>query len=197
MRLMPTELLLCRHGETAWALSGQHTGRTDIPLTPQGRIQAKRLQSVLEDEHFDAVFVSPLLRARETAELAGFSPVVAPELIEWDYGDYEGLTHAQIMAQDPSWDLFVTGTPHGETAAEVAARADAFLKRCQGRTLVFSHGHFLRMLAARWLGLPPTGGKLFSLSVARLSILGFERNTPVIKLWNASQLQNSRPQQNR
>ncbi len=181
-----TELILCRHGETSWSLSGQHTGLTDLPLSDIGVVQATRLKGVLAELAVDHVFVSPLLRAKQTCALAGFEAraIIAPEAAEWDYGEYEGLTHAQISAKTPSWDLFTQGTPHGESAQQVAKRADQLIKRCQGKVLIFSHGHFLRMLAARWLRMAPEGGKLFSLSVASVSVLGWEREQPVIKLWN-------------
>lgn len=176
------QLYLCRHGETEWALSGKHTGRTDISLTEQGIRQAAALRKRLQPIHFDAVFTSPRQRAVSTCE--GMHAIADPNLVEWDYGDYEGLTSAEI---GPAWDLFTQGAPGGESPLQVAKRADAFLfkvKQYQGKIAVFSHGHFLRMLAARFLGLAPEMGNLFVVSVASLSILGFEKGRPAIILWN-------------
>lgn len=175
------KLYLCRHGETAWTLSGQHTGKTDIPLTERGKSQAARLRKRLQKIHFDAVFSSPKKRAIESCK--GMQPIIDASVEEWDYGDYEGLASQEIHAKNPGWDLFTDGAPNGESPDEVGKRADQFLKRagrCKGTVVIFSHGHFLRVLAARYLGLTPQMGKLFSLSVASLSILG----ESAIILWN-------------
>jgi probable phosphoglycerate mutase len=184
------KVYLARHGETAWSLSGQHTGRTDLPLTERGERNARRLGERLRGLTFSRVFTSPLQRARRTCELAGFAEAVDdPDLTEWNYGAYEGKRTAEIRQQRPDWDLFRDGCPNGEMAADVGARADRVLHRLRaadGDVLIFSHGHILRVLAARWLGLDPTGGRLFTLSTATLSILGYEHNlaTPVFWLWN-------------
>jgi len=182
---------LARHGETAWSLSGQHTGVTDLPLTERGEQNARALGSRLAGLKFAAVFVSTLQRARRTAELAGFGGIaqVDPDLIEWNYGEYEGLTSQQILAKRPDWQLFRDGCPGGESPAEIGARADRVLTRVRaaaGNVLLFSSGHFLRVLAARWLTLAAAGGQYLTLSTASLSILGYEHNLshPVIQLWN-------------
>lgn len=184
---------LARHGETAWSLSGQHTGLTDLPLTKQGRENARRLGNRLRGIQFARVFTSPLQRAVQTCQLAGFGPAAetVPDLVEWHYGDYEGLRTAEIRARRPGWDLFRDGCPGGESPEQVGARADRVVKRLRqvnGNVLVFSSGHFLRTLAARWLGLEPNGGRLFELNTASLSALGYEHalDQPAIKLWNES-----------
>jgi probable phosphoglycerate mutase len=185
-----SSIYLARHGETAWSLSGQHTGKTDLPLTERGERNAKRLGERLQGRTFTRVFTSPLERARRTCELAGFGQVatVDPDLVEWDYGDYEGLRSADILRQRPDWQLFRDGCPNGETVAEIGARADRVLARLRalsGEVVVFSSGHFLRVLAARWLGLEASGGRLLFLSTASLSILGHEHQVnPVLRLWN-------------
>jgi len=185
------EVYLARHGETTWTITGQHTGRTDIPLTARGEQNALSLRQRLNGVTFAKVLVSPLARARRTCELAGFGDTgeVAPELQEWDYGDYEGRRTADIRQERPGWDLFRDGGPGGESVAAVGARADraiARLRAVDGHVLVFSHGHFLRVLAARWLGLPAGDARLFVLSTAALSILGYEHTLeePAIRLWN-------------
>jgi probable phosphoglycerate mutase len=184
-------IYLARHGETAWTLSGQHTGLTDIPLTERGERNARRLGERLRDLAFTHVFTSPLQRASRTCALAGFGDraVVDSDLVEWNYGDYEGVRTADIRKQRSDWQLFRDGCPNGETAATVGARADRVLARLRpldGNVLVFSSGHFLRVLAARWLGLDPALGRLFLLSTATLSVLGYEHNRqePVLRLWN-------------
>jgi probable phosphoglycerate mutase len=184
-------LYLARHGETAWSLSGQHTGRTDLPLTERGEGNARRLGERLRGLTFARVFTSPLQRAARTCELAGFGAAATtdPELVEWDYGDYEGRRTADIQRDRPGWQLFRDGCPGGESVADVAARADRVLARLRavdGDVLVFSSGHFLRVLAARWLGLEPGAGRYFLLSTATLSTLGYDHNKdePVIRLWN-------------
>ncbi len=183
---------LARHGETAWTVSGQHTGLADLPLTPNGECNARRLGDRLKGLCVSMVFTSPLQRAKRTCELAGFGGVAEtdPALVEWNYGEYEGLRSADILAKRPDWDLFRVGCPGGESPAEIAARADRVVERLRavnGNVLLFSSGHFLRVLAARWLGFGPDyTGRHFLLSTASLSALGYEQNLsqPVIRLWN-------------
>jgi len=178
-------LILVRHGETEWAKSGRHTGLTDIPLTENGRRQAALLGDILSKETFSAVYSSPLKRALDTCRLAGFQPTIDSNLVEWDYGQYEGLLRAEILAKDPSWNLFVDGGPEGESPEDVAKRADAFLsKPFRGSVLIFSSAHIFRVLAARWLKQPPLFGENFLLVPASISILGFEHGHPVIIRWN-------------
>ncbi len=182
---------LARHGETAWSLTGRHTGLTDLPLTARGERNARRLGERLSGLTFAGVFTSPLRRARRTCELSGYGAVavVDPDLVEWDYGEYEGRTSAEILAGRPGWDLFRDGCPGGETVLQVGARADrvvARLRAVPGNALVFSSGHFMRVLAARWIGEEPaTGGKLV-LTTASLSAVGYEHglSRPAIRLWN-------------
>ncbi len=185
------EIYLARHGETAWSISGQHTGLTDIPLTPRGEDNARRLGERLKGRTFAKVFTSPLQRARRTCELAGFgvSAEVDADLVEWNYGTYEGMKSADILKARPDWRLFRDGVPGGESVADIGARADrviARLRAVDGDVLVFSSGHFLRVLAARWLGLEVGAGRYFLLSTAALSVLGYEHNKsePVVRLWN-------------
>ena len=182
---------LARHGETAWTVSGRHTGLTDIPLTERGERNAHRLGERLSGMTFTRVFTSPLQRARRTCELAGFAAVaeVDPDLVEWNYGEYDGRRTAEIHAERPDWQLFRDGCPGGETPDDVAARADRVVRRVravEGDVLLFSSGHFLRVLAARWLGVEPAGGRFFVLSTASLSALGYEHDLsePVIRLWD-------------
>ena len=182
---------LARHGETAWTISRQHTGVTDLPLTPQGEAEALRLRQRLEGMKFAAVLTSPLQRAARTCELAGFGGVaeIEPDLREWNYGVYEGRTSAEIHAERPDWQLFRDGCPEGESPDQIGARADRVVVRVraiQGDALLFSSGHFLRVFAARWLGLEPGAGRLFVLGTASLSALGYEhdRSEPVIRLWD-------------
>src|SRR5712671_3197951 len=182
---------LARHGETAWTLSHQHTGISDLPLTPNGEAEAGRLGELLAGRTFAAVFTSPLRRAVQTCELAGFGSlaVVDPDLTEWNYGDYEGRTSAEIYAERPGWDLFRDGCPGGESPREVGARANRIIRRVRaidGDVLLFSSGHFLRVFAARWLGLEARAGKYFVLGTASLSEMGYEhdRSEPVIRLWD-------------
>jgi probable phosphoglycerate mutase len=185
------ELYLVRHGETEWSRSGKHTGRTDIPLTLAGEAAARGVAGRLQGLDFVAVWSSPSLRARTTCALAGFGggAVIKDELAEWDYGAYEGITTKQILAERPGWQLFRDGCPQGEDAAQVGARADAVIgqfRQAAGTVLVFSSSHFLRVLAARWIGLPPDGGSRFVLDTASLSVLGYEHDLtePVIRRWN-------------
>jgi broad specificity phosphatase PhoE len=183
------EVVLVRHGETLWSRNGQHTGCTDIPLTDEGRRQSERLGDSLRGRRFALVLTSPLQRAAETCRLAGLGDValLREELMEWDYGAYEGRTTREIRAEMPEWSLWRNGVPRGETAADVGRRVDrviAEIGAVDGDVVLFAHGHVLRVLAARWLGLPPTDGRLFALDPATISILGHERETPVIKRWN-------------
>jgi broad specificity phosphatase PhoE len=184
-------IYLARHGETAWTLSHQHTGRSDIPLTPRGESNARSLGERLRGIEFQRVLTSPLARARRTCELAGFleKAGMEPDLTEWDYGDYDGLTTVEIRRKNPGWSLFRDGCPGGESVQQVGARADRLITRLrelEGRQLLFGHGHFFRVLAARWLGLPPSDGRLLYLSTASLSIQGYEHSLeePAIHLWN-------------
>src|SRR3954470_25039780 len=184
------QVYLARHGETAWALSGQHTGLTDLPLTRRGEKDACHLGERLKSLSFAAAFTSPLRRARRTGDLAGFAAaVVDPELVERDYGRYEGLTTADIHKDRPGWDLFRDGGPGGESPAAVGARADRVIERLRaasGDVLLFSSGHFLRVLAARWLDLDAAFARYLFLDTSALSVLGYEHNAaePVIRLWN-------------
>jgi broad specificity phosphatase PhoE len=182
---------LARHGETAWSLSHQHTGLTDVTLTARGVRNARRLGERLKGLSFAAVFTSPLQRAAHTCELAGFAAAATldQDLVEWDYGAYEGKTAAEIRHDRPTWDIFRDGCPGGEAITQVAARADrvvARLRAVDGNALVFSHGHFLRVLTARWLGLAPGVGRCLCLGTAAVSVIGYEhgRDDPVIRLWN-------------
>jgi len=184
---------LARHGETAWTVSKQHTGVTDLPLTERGERNARRLGQRLLGMTFARVFTSPLKRARRTCELAGFGreAAVDPDLVEWNYGDYEGKTTTEVRRDRPDWQLFRDGCPHGENAADVGARADRVIERLRavsGDVLIFSSGHFLRVLGARWLGLDPAWGRCLYLGTAALSILGYEHSPgePVLRLWNDS-----------
>jgi broad specificity phosphatase PhoE len=182
-------LVLVRHGETEWARDGRHTGRSDIPLTELGRSQAMVLGERLRGRRFTAVFTSPLSRARETCRLAGLSHEadVDDDLREWDYGDYEGRRTAEIRREVPGWTVWSDGAPGGEHASDVGARSDRLIERARaagGEIVLFSHGHFLRVLTARWLGLDPADGRLLALAPATISILGYEREQPVVIRWN-------------
>lgn len=189
MKPLSPQIVLVRHGETAWSRSGQHTGRTDIPLLEDGQRMGRALEVPLRVWSFAAVWTSPLSRASETCALSGHGVIARPEpdLMEWDYGAYEGKTSKEIRAEVPGWTLWKDGVPAGETAEQVGARADraiAEVRKVQGNVLLFSHGHLLRVLAARWLGLPPTEGRLFALSTASISVLGWDDDQPVIVKWN-------------
>ena len=182
---------LARHGETEWTVSGRHTGRTDLPLTAHGEIEAVRLGEQLQGLRFASVLTSPLRRAVQTSAAAGFRATaeVEPDLVEWDYGDYEGRTSAEIHAERPGWQIFRDGCPGGESPDQVAARADRVIRRVRSvgeNVLLFSSGHFLRMFAARWLGLEPAGGRYFLLGTASLSAVGYEHDLsePAIRLWD-------------
>lgn len=188
---MVTELYLLRHGETAWSLSGQHTGTTEVPLTPHGEEEARRLGAALQGVTFTRVFSSPRVRAQRTCELAGlaFLSQVLDDLHEWNYGDYEGLLPKEIQQRHPGWDVFKNGCPNGETPEQVAARADRVLDKIramEGTVAVVSHGHFTRALAMRWVGLPLAHGSLLDSRTASMNILGYSKNRglPLIKLWN-------------
>jgi broad specificity phosphatase PhoE len=191
---MPTTLpfvYVARHGDTAWTKSGQHTGLTDLPLIESGERNARRLGERLKGLKFAKVFTSPLQRAKRTCELAGFGAVAAvdPDLVEWNYGEYDGLRSDQIQAKNPGWDLFRDGAPGGESPAEIGQRADRVIGRVraiEGDVLLFSSGHFTRVLAARWLGLESCAARFFLLNPASLSALGYEHaaSHPAIRLWN-------------
>ena len=185
-----SDVVLVRHGETAWSRSGQHTGRTDVPLTPDGQAAAARLEPLLAGVEFAQVLSSPLQRARRTAELAGFGGRLSLEadLMEWNYGDYEGLTSAEIKAQAPGWLVFTDGCPAGESPEQVGERVDRLLARVRaerGPTLLFAHGHLLRVLVARWLELPPSEGRRFLLDTATLNVLSHYQGVPALSCWNA------------
>jgi broad specificity phosphatase PhoE len=184
------EVVLVRHGETEWSRTGRHTGRTDVPLTEHGREQAEAVGAALRSREFALVLTSPLGRALETCRLAGFGERASrrDELMEWDYGAYEGRTTAEIREEAPGWTLWADGVPEGETVEQVGARVDGVLhevRSTEGDVLVFAHGHVLRILTARWLGLEPNAGRLFALDPATISTLGYERETPVLQIWNA------------
>jgi probable phosphoglycerate mutase len=184
------EIVLVRHGETEWSLSGQHTSHTDLPLTDNGRQRAESLGGALADWSFTLVLCSPLRRARETCEIAGFGgrAEIVDDLHEWEYGDYEGLTTPQIRERDPAWSLWRDGCPGGESPAEVGARADRVLARAReasGDVLAFAHGHILRVVTARWLEMEAAAGARFALKAGALSVLGYERETSVLQRWNA------------
>jgi probable phosphoglycerate mutase len=185
------DVVQVRHGETTWSKSGQHTGRTDIPLTQVGEAQARAVGTVLAKQRFALVLTSPLARAANTARLAGFDDAeVDPNLVEWNYGDYEGKTTAEIQNEVPGWSIWTGVCPHGETADQVAARADRVLARVQASVgpgqgaLLFGHGHILRVLGARWLGVPPSGGGWLALGTGSISELGWEHANPVVEHWN-------------
>ena len=184
------EVLLVRHGQTEWSLDGRHTGRTDIPLTDEGRRHAALLRGALEGRSFERVLTSPLTRAADTCRLAGLGERAQrrDELLEWDYGEYEGTTTAEIRERRPGWLLWRDGCPGGESAEQVSARIDPLIEELRGLdgdAALFAHGHVLRALAARWVGLRAADGSLLALSTGSTSALGWEREVPVIKLWNA------------
>ena len=186
------QLWLLRHGATEWARNGRHTGSTDLPLLEEGEEEAKALAPILSRQNFSAVFSSPLQRARRTCELAGLGEQmqICDDILEWDYGDYEGITTRQIRQTIPSWTVWTHACPHGETAALVEARCRAAItkalsSRGEGDVALFAHGHILRALAGTWLGLGAAGGALLKLNTASISILGWEREQQVISRWNA------------
>ncbi|WP_431321561.1 histidine phosphatase family protein [Rhizobium sp. YTU87027] len=187
------EIYLVRHGETEWSLSGRHTGRSDLPLTENGEAAARQIGLHLTGRSFAAVWSSPSQRARNTCELSGFGTgaLVEDDLAEWDYGAYEGITTKEIHASRPGWQLFRDGCPNGEAAGDVGARADRIiskLRRANAPILIFSSSHFLRVLGARWVGLPPTDGARFILDTTSISVLGYEHDMtePVIRKWNGT-----------
>jgi probable phosphoglycerate mutase len=182
---------LVRHGETAWSLSGQHTGTTDLPLTEHGEEAARRLAQPLSRVTFARVLTSPMRRAGRTCELAGLGAqaIVDPDLVEWNYGDYEGLTTAQIRARAPGWIVFRDGCPGGESPEAIGARVDRLIARVRstdGDVALFAHGHVFRVLAARWLGLPVIVGRHFLLDTATVSVLGYDREVPAVRQWNVA-----------
>jgi probable phosphoglycerate mutase len=188
---MAQEVVLVRHGETEWSKALRHTGRTDIPLTEEGCRQAERVGEALRGRSFVLVLTSPLQRAAESCRLAGFGDVAQTrdDLMEWDYGDYEGERTAEIREEAPGWTVFRDGAPNGENAEQVGARADRVLdevRAADGDALLFAHGHLLRVLTARWLGLDARDGRLFALDPGTLSTLGYERETSVLRLWNSA-----------
>ena len=181
------ELWLIRHGETEWSAAGRHTSSTDLALTAEGERKARAVGRLLGDKTFALVLASPLRRALDTCRLAGYSPQETPDLREWGYGSYEGLTTAEIQVQNPGWTIWTGTPPGGESAEEVGARADRVIARAAaagGDVALFGHGHMLRVLAARWLGLEPTGGRLLALSTGSVSVLGYEHQTRVVQGWN-------------
>ena len=181
------EVVLVRHGQTEWSRTGRHTGRSDVPLTEEGERQARAVGAALRGREFALVLSSPLQRALDTARLAGFEPEVRDDLAEWDYGEYDGVTTPEIRAQVPDWTIWRYGALGGESVEQLGARADTVVEELlgvDGDVLVFSHGHFLRVLTARWLGLEVAGGRLFALDSGTLSTLGFEREQHVIQSWN-------------
>ena len=185
-----TEIVVVRHGETEWSATGRHTSHTDLPLTERGRERARALAPQLADRSFALVLCSPLQRARETCELAGFGAVaeLVPALHEWDYGEYEGLTTPQIRETNPDWSLWRDGCPGGEQPDQVGARADQVLQRlreAEGDALAFAHGHILRVITARWLRMPVAEGARFALDAGATGALGYERETEVLRRWNA------------
>lgn len=184
-----SELWLVRHGETQWSAAGRHTGRTDIPLSSNGERQAAALGRHLAGRPFALVLCSPLQRARETCRLAGYAGIATftDDLLEWDYGAYEGRTTSEIRNEVHGWSIWTGGVPEGETVEQVGYRADRVIKQAvsvRGDVALFGHGHILRVLTACWLGLPPDAGRLFALDTASLSVLGYERETRVIRVWN-------------
>ena len=184
------KVYLLRHGETEWSLNGRHTGVTDIPLTENGRKLARQLRPILAREKFVMVLTSPLQRARETCELAGLGTLagVDRDLMEWNYGEYEGLTTDQIRRTRPDWSVFRDGCPGGESPLQVSVRADRIVSRVRtfdGNVALFSHGHILRVLAARWISLSASYGENFLLDTATLNVLGYYRESPAFKIWNA------------
>lgn len=186
MRCM--ELYIIRHGETSWSLTGQHTSRTDLPLTARGEAEARTLGPRLHPVSFDHVFTSPRLRARRTCELAGYAhAIVEPDLAEWDYGDYEGRRSDEIKADRPAWDIYADGCPGGESPAQITARADRLIARWRTltqRVAIFSHGHFSRVVGVRWIGLPLTEAHHFAIGTASYSVLSHELGRARIVQWN-------------
>jgi probable phosphoglycerate mutase len=186
-RLAGPELVLVRHGETTWSRSRRHTGRTDVPLTDVGRRHAAHIGAALAELAPDRVLASPLSRAWDTARLAGLTPERDDDLLEWDYGEFEGTTTAEVRARIPGWSVWTAAIPDGESVEDVGRRADRVIARLRGgsgRIALVAHAHLLRVLGARWVGLPPVAGRHFVLDTATLSVLGWERETPVVVRWN-------------
>ena len=188
---MPTDLWLIRHGETEWSRSGQHTSRTDLPLTEDGERRALELKTYLAGRQFALVLTSPMQRAQHTCELAGYGAQaqIDANLKEWDYGAYEGLTTAEIRKTEPDWTIWTSTPPDGESSVQVGERADQVIARActvQGSVALFGHGHMLRVIAARWLMLEPNAGRLFALGTGTVSVLGYERETRVLQQWNVT-----------
>lgn len=184
---MPSEIFLIRHGETEWSRSGQHTSRTDLPLTEEGRRRAAAVGKLLAGRAFALVLSSPMRRAMDTCHLAGYQPEIDPNLREWDYGAYEGLTSEEIHKTAAGWTIWNGTPPGGESAGQVGARADRLIERCvaaSGDVALFGHGHMLRVIGARWLGLTPDSGRLLGLDTGSLSVLGWEHTARVIRRWN-------------
>jgi len=186
----PAQIAVVRHGQTEWSLNGRHTGTTDIPLTDDGRAEARASAPLVQALPIDRVVCSPLQRARETCTLLDLAlePTIDPDLVEWNYGVYEGVTTKELRETVPDWTVWFGGCPEGETPDEVAARVDrviAAAREAGGTTLVVAHGHVLRVLTARWLGLAPQDGRFFRLDTATVSLLGWERETPVVLKWNS------------
>jgi len=186
---VPEQIVVVRHGETEWSLAGKHTSSTDLSLTDEGRHRAALLRGVLADRSFSLVLVSPLRRALETCELAGFrdAAVITDDLREWNYGEYEGMTTPEIRERDPDWNLWRDGCPGGERPEEVGRRVDRVLSELrgvEGDAIAFAHGHILRVLSARWIGMEPAAGARLLLSAGAICVLGFERETEVLRLWN-------------
>jgi probable phosphoglycerate mutase len=191
------QVFAIRHGETVWSLTGQHTGTTDIPLTDNGRRLAERMRPVLAKKAFALVLCSPLQRARETCEIAGLGDqvVVNSDLVEWNYGEYEGLTPDEIHTVAPGWLIFRDGCPGGETPEQVAARMDRVITRARavgGDVALFAHGHVLRVLGARWIGLPSSGGEHFLLDTGTLCVLSYYRDVPAVRIWNGPLIERGR-----
>jgi len=183
------ELWLVRHGETEWSAAGSHTSSTDLALTAEGERKAAAVGRLLAGKEFTLVLSSPLRRALETCRLAGYSAQTTPDLREWGYGSYEGMTTAQIQVENPGWTIWTGTPPGGESAEQVATRADRVIARAvaaDGDVALFGHGHMLRVLAARWLGLEPTAGRLLALSTGSVSVMGYEHETRVLRMWNRS-----------
>ncbi|MBA3311430.1 MAG: histidine phosphatase family protein [Nocardioidaceae bacterium] len=187
---MEQEVWLVRHGETEWSKSGQHTSTTDLPLTPIGEEAARSLRGLFAGTSFDLVMASPRQRARVTAELAGITDFeIDPDLVEWDYGDYEGLTRVEVHKSRPDWSMWTHGAPNGESPEGVTARVDRVISRLRaadGRVLLFGHGHLTRALAARWLGQPVSLGVHLRLDTGKLGVLGYDRGTPTLDRWNSA-----------
>jgi broad specificity phosphatase PhoE len=184
---MSNKIWLMRHGETEWSRSGQHTSTTDLPLTREGERRAESVRQYLDGRRFALVLASPMQRALDTCRLAGYTPEVTPDLMEWNYGRFEGLTTKQIQVQHPGWTIWRQTPEGGETAQQVSARVDRVIERAAaagGDAALFAHGHVLRVLAARWLGLAPEDGRLLELSTGSVSVLGYEHDTRVLNLWN-------------